>query len=202
MESLLINDFTSHYTLPVPTITNFIIETDDPYFEIEDTEARELAVHTNRNVGMAKFSNVDRLRVEVVNYDKFITNLPHAFQHGKKRCDMILNCNINRYFILGELKDRKPKLKVRTKAKEQLIASLQLLMGVSSIHTLIDSKIIKRCCYFNKQSNSPQRLIATRAFNRLPSIFPNGFKMDEPTIESFGFEFFEYTGSQTLALTN
>ena len=200
MNYLLRNDFTTHYNLCVSVSANFTIETDYDYFEIEDTTARELVVHTSRNRGAAKFSNTDKLNIVIANYDKFITSLPYAFQHGKERCDMILSCNTNRYFILGELKDRKPKTKVRTKAKNQLIASLQLLIAVPNIYTLICSKAIKRCCFFNKQSNSPASLTATRAFNRLSSVFSDGFQMSEPVIESLGFEYFEYSGSQTMSL--
>jgi hypothetical protein len=202
MEDLLKNDFTSHYALPVAVVADFIIETDIPYFEIEDTPAKELVIHASRNVGGAKFSNPNSLNVNIANYDKFLTSLPQAFQHGKERCDIILTSNTNRYFILGELKDRIPKSKVRTKAKNQLITSLRLLIAVPSISAIINSKAVKRCCYFNKQSNSPALLTATRAFNRLSTFFPEGFQMSEPVIESFGFAFFEYTGEQTMQLTS
>jgi hypothetical protein len=91
MEDLLKNDFTAHYSLPVPTITNFILETDSIYFEVEDSPVRELIIHTNRNMGMAKFSNRNSLKITVANYDKFLTSLPSTFQHGKQRCEIPLS---------------------------------------------------------------------------------------------------------------
>ena len=201
MNDLLMNKFTAHYGLPVPIITNYFIETDIPYFEIEDTKAGEIVIHNARGLGMANFSNNDRINLTIVNYDKFVTSLPHHFQNGRKRCDILLSCSLNRYFILGELKDRNPSGKVRSGAKKQLIASLRTLIAVQEISVYVNNKIVKRCCYFNKQSNSPALINATFAFNRLPNIFPAGFKMSNPTIEAFGFEFYEYTGVQTMTLT-
>ncbi len=203
MEGLLTNQLVSHYNLHSPTLINWFIKTEDLYFEIEDTNAGEIVLHTNRGLGMAKFSNTNALNITIINYDKFITSIQdEPFKHGRQRCDILVSCDVNRYFILGELKDRQPKGKVRSGAKKQLLASLQTLNVVPEIRTYINSKIIKRCCYFNKQSISPITLTATTAFNRLSNIFPDGFHMSKPDIEAFGFDFYEYTGEQTMSLTN
>jgi hypothetical protein len=118
-----------------------------------------------------------------------------------------LDSDNNRYFILGEIKDRNilnrnSRKNVRKGAKEQLLSSLQTILAVPSIATYSTQKVIKRCCYFNKQSTSPATLTATTAFNRLSNFYPDGFKMSKPDIEAFGFDFYEYTGQQTMTLTN
>lgn len=204
MEALLRNDFTTHYELPVCTEPNLVITTKESYFEIDDTAARDLVLHTNNGSGMARFSNPSLLSVSVANYDKFMTSLPSHFEKGKKRCDMVLISQSQ--FILGELKDRnisKPKNKrsVRSGAKEQLLVSLTTLIVVPKIAALAKSKNVKKCCYFNKQTNAPALLSATTAFNRLSTLFQDGFKMSHPGIEGHNFEFWEYLGGQTLTLT-
>lgn len=204
MEALLRNDFTTHYGLPVCTEPNLVITTKESYFEIEDTAARDLVLHTNNGSGMARFSNPSLLSVSVANYDKFMTSLPSHFEKDKKRCDMVLTSQSQ--FFLGELKDRnisKPKKKrsVRSGAKEQLFVSLTTLMAVPKIAALANSKNVKKCCYFNKQTNAPALLTATTAFNRLSTLFQDGLKMSHPGIEGNNFEFWEYLGGQTLTLT-
>lgn len=164
-------------------------------------------VHTNRGVGMAKFSNKDTLNITIINYDKFITSIQdEPFKNRSKRCDILLVSSNNRYLILGEIKDRNIQEnksgKVRSEAKKQLLSSLQTILAVPTISTYSRQKIVKRCCYFNKQSTAPAILNVTTAFNRLPNTYPDGFKMSSPNIESFDFDFYEYTGEQTTALMN
>lgn len=203
MQNLLINEFLSHYKLPHFAIDDWYIETDRKYFEIEDTNNGEIILHFTRGSGMANFKNDNSLNLSILNYDKFITAIPdEPFKNGRKRCDIIICSSSDRYFILGELKDRIPKTKVRSGAKKQLLSSLQTIKAVPAIDALMNKKIIRRCCYFNKQSNSPASINATAAFNRLTSFYPDGFKMDKPDIESLGFDFYEYTGEQTMTLSN
>jgi hypothetical protein len=204
MEALLRNDFTTHYGLPICTEPNLVITTKESYFEIEDRASKDLVLHTKGGRGMARFSNPSLLAISVTNYDKFMTSLPSHFEKGKKRCDMVVTSQSQ--FILGELKDRdisKPKKKrsVRSGSKEQLFVSLTTLLAVPQIAALANSKKIKKCCYFNKQSNAPALLSATSAFNRLSTLFQDGFKMSHSGIESHDFEFWEYVGVQTLTLT-
>jgi hypothetical protein len=202
MQTLFTNEFIAHYGLPLLTINDWYLETKEKYFEIEDTHTLEILLHTKRGQGMAKFKNTDALYFTIINYDKFITTIPNeSFKKGRQRCDIILCSSSDRYFLLGELKDRKPKSKVRSSAKNQLLSSLQTINAVPEIKSLIKQKSIRRCCYFNKQSISHTSLIATKAFNRLTTIYPDGFRMSKPDIESFGFDFYEYTGEQTMVLT-
>lgn len=203
MEVLLTDKLISHYNLSSPEITDWFINTEESYFEIEDTNAGEIQLHTVRGEGMAKFLNRDTLELTIINYDKFITSIrDEPFKNGRKRCDIIVSCNIDRYFILGELKDRNPQGNVRSVAKKQLLSSIQTLKSVPEINTYINSKAVKRSCYFNKQPTSPPFLTATTAFNRLSSVYPDGLKMSKPDIEELGFEFYEYTGEQTMNLTS
>ena len=207
MENLLEFDLVQHYNLPAVTITNWFVRTKEAYFEIEDTNAGEIVLHTNRGMGMGKFSNRDAIDVTIINYDKFITSIQDApFKNERKRCDILLVSTNNRYLILGEMKDRNilnnRSENVRKKAKKQLLSSLQTLLAVPRILNYSTQRAVKRCCYFNKQSTSPATLNATIAFNRLPNIYPDGFKMSSPDIEALSFDFNEYTGAQTMALMN
>ena len=200
MEALLRNDFTAHYGLPVCTEPYLVITTEAPYFEIEDTVAKEMALHTTKGDGMARFSNPSRLIITIVNYDKFVTSLPNHFQKGRKRCDLIV-CGNGRHLILGEIKDSPNVKQHRKKAKKQLYESLTTLLAVPQVATLVNSKSIKKCCYFNKQTDAPKLLSATTAFNRLSTLFEDGLKMGYPDIEAHDFEFWEYLSGQTLTLT-
>ena len=200
MEDLFLVSYTAHYNLPVAATVNFTLTTTAAYFEVEDDANRELVLHRVVGAGMARFSNPNQLQLTIVNYDKFLTSLPNAFQNGKQRCDLILCSDSNEYFMLGELKDRIPSGKVRKGAKDQLIASLEIILQVADIAHLVASKTTKRCCYFNKQSKAPAIISAVSAFNRLASLYVAGFQMSSPAIEAFGFDFYEYTGVQTVQL--
>lgn len=197
----------THYNITPPITTNWFIKTRERYFEIEDTDLGEILLHTTRGLGMSNFSNLKTLNVTIINYDKFITSIPNEpFKAGRQRCDIILDSIDNSFFVLAEIKDRSiitqnAQKKVRKKSSNQLLSSLQTLFEVIEIATYINHKILKRCCYFNKQSASPAALSATTAFNRLPNIYPDGFEMSKPDIENYGFAFYEYTGEQTMTLT-
>lgn len=122
MQNLLTNEFIRHYQLPSFTLTDWALETNEKYFEIEDTETGEIVLHSESKKGMAKFNNINAMNLTILNYDKFITSIPsEPFKHGRKRCDLILYSKSDRYFILGELKDRIPKTKVRSGAKKTII---------------------------------------------------------------------------------
>jgi hypothetical protein len=199
MEDLLRNDFTAHYGLPVCVEPNLVIQTKETYFEIEDTASRELVLHTVFGNGMARFVNPNAINVTIANYDKFVTSLPNHFQRGKGRCDLVV-CDADRNLILGEIKDS-PQIKhYRKIAKKQLSESLTTLLEVPQILAFSKEKTIKRCCYFNKQSNAPATITATSSFNRLSAIFQDGFQMSHPEIENKNFEFWEYLGGQTMKL--
>lgn len=200
MEYLLKNNYTAYYGLAVCTEPNIVIHTNETYFEIEDTASREIVIHTTLGQGMARFSNPNRLVITITNYDKFLTSLPNHFQKGRKRCDIIVSDAV-RYFILGEIKDTPNIRQHRKYAKRQLFDTLTTLMAVPEIHTLLSSRIVKRCCYFNKQTNSPGIITATTAFNRLSTFFQDSFQMKHAEIETLDFEYWEYLGSQTLSLS-
>ncbi|NBV14684.1 MAG: hypothetical protein EBS07_11550 [Sphingobacteriia bacterium] len=199
MEDLLRNDFTAHYSLPASSLSNFVIETNDIYFEIEDGVSREIVIHNTIGQGMARFSNPNVLLITIANYDKFLTSLPNSFQRDRGRCDIIV-CDPRRCFILGEIKESINIKRNRKNAKKLLFESLNTLIEVPQIQELINRREVKRCCYFNKQTNAPEVLTATTAFNRLSTLFPEGFKMNHPDFEAQNFEFWEYLGGQTLTI--
>jgi hypothetical protein len=205
MEDLLRFDFTTHYGLPNCTETNFSLVTSETYFEIDDTDSKNIVIQTSANFGMAKVANPNRRELLIINYDKFVSSLPYSFHEKRKRCDIIISDNADYVFVLGELKDRdisnsKKSSRVRKAAREQLYQSLVTLLTVPSIQNLVNDVNIRRCCYFNKQSNAPSLIKAVIAFNRLPNAFLDGFQMENPEMESQNFEFWEYTGNQTLQL--
>jgi hypothetical protein len=201
METLLKKYLTLHYGLNESFISNISIQTNASYFEIEDDASKETQIHFTAGLGMAAYKNSNNLHVAIINYDKFITSLPISFQHGRERCDLIVYTTANRgYFLLNELKDRKPKNKVRTKSASQLSASLKCLMEVPNVAVFIDQYTIKRCCYFNKQSIPPPNINATFAFNRLNQLTPDGIEMSNADMESYGFKFFQYLGGQAFRI--
>ncbi|GLU52574.1 hypothetical protein Dfri01_20350 [Dyadobacter frigoris] len=197
---LLRNDFTAHYGLPVSTTATISVNTNDVYFEIEDDAHREIQIHALDGSGMAAYQNINGYDVTIINYDKFITGLPSLFQNGIKRCDLIVHTANQNYFLLNELKDRKPKSKVRNKSISQLLASLTMIMNVPAIITFANLHAVRQCCFFNKQSMAPPLISATTAFNRLSTAVTTGLRMPNPSIEAFGFEFWEYSGNQVYRL--
>ncbi|OCB78416.1 hypothetical protein [Flavobacterium crassostreae] len=199
MESLLINDFINHHSLPVCT-TSIAQNVSHRYFEIDDV-ARNLVVHMTPSNGMVKYENPYNKEVAIIDYDGFLTNTPHVFQQGKERCDVLVHTtNESSYFILNELKNRIPATKVLTKATSQMIATLNELNTVPTIVSFIANFTVKKCCYCNTQSTAPNPLSATVAFNRLSTISTNGLKLSNADIENFGFELWEYSGNQTIKL--
>lgn len=143
MEDLLRNDLTAHYDLPVCRETNLVIHTNEPYFEIEDTDVKEIVLHTNVGQGIARFHNPKIFEVAIANYEKFIDSLPTSFKDGKSRCDLVLSCDS--YIVLGELKDRNISsdsklIKVGDKAKNQLLQSLEILLAVPQIAVFASNK--------------------------------------------------------------
>jgi hypothetical protein len=207
METLLRNDFTAYYGLPTAIVSNISINTAALYFEIEDDEHKETQIHLIRGMGMAAYKNVNGYEVTILNYDKFLTSLPHIFHQRKQRCDLILHTKNKRYFLLNELKDKKPKNKVRTESINQLLASLKLIMTVPAIAAFANAHRFRHCCFFNKQSMAGTSVTAeaanrtaVNAFNRLSRLTPNGLKMSNPEIEALGFEFWEYSGNQIYNL--
>lgn len=212
METLLRNDFTAHYGLPISATANISISTTAQYFEIEDDEHKETQLHLVAGSGMAAYRNTNSYTTTIINYDKFITGLPHAFQQGKKRCDLIVHTTNLRYFLLNELTDTlpqyvQPHINSRGqqpgkmfKAANQFIQSLIDLMTVASIATFANTHTFRHCCFFNKQSMSPPTITATTAFNRLGTIVTAGLRMPNLDIEAFGFEFWEYSGNQVYNL--
>lgn len=201
MENLLYNNFTSHYNLSPTNGLSISQFTQMPYFEIEDDSQRELQLHFTIGRGVAAYRNSNTQRVTIVNYDKFITSLPHAFQQGKQRCDAILTTDDNKYFLLNELKDRKPTSKVRNKAIAQLEDSLRLLMTVPEINNFANQHLVRHCCFFNKQTMAPGTLSVVPAFNRINTIAINGFQMSNSIIENYGFELWEFSGGQVYELS-
>jgi len=200
MENLLKNDFTAHYGLSACIAQDLVIQTNEPYFELEDTPKKDIVLYIKIGAGTARFSNPKTATVTVAKYEKFVTSLPNSFQRDRKRCDIIV-CDDGENLILGEIKDSTNIKRHRKKAKKQLYESLTTLLAVPQFLKLTNKKTVKRCCYFNKQSDAPSIITATTAFNRLSEIFPEGFQMSHPAIEEQNFEFWEYLGNQTLTLT-
>jgi len=204
MDSLLKNNFTSFHQLPISNL-NIRQDTILPYFELEDIDT-VLTLFSTKDSGTAKYINPNNLDVGIIDYDTFLTSLSHRFRQGKSRCDAIVYTKNKSYFLLNELKNRKivdenASEEVLSKAISQMLKTLILLKTVPSIDAFINSFTHKRCCYNNKQSNSPSQIIdAPNAFNRLNNLVPDGIEMQHNEINNLGFKLFQYTGSQTIKL--
>jgi len=199
METLLKNDYTAHYGLPVSEIHSISNQTDAPYFEIEDVN-RETEVYTFANNGTAVYNNPNRRLFCIINYDKFVTSLDKNFQRGKKRCDLIVHAqNEPTYFLLNELKDANPT-KGRKKATTQLEESLKDIMAVPTIKKFVNNYNIRQCCFFNKRVIAPAMISATNAFNRINTITQTGLQLSNQRIENKGFTLFEYSGGKKYVI--
>lgn len=200
MDSLLKNDFTAYNALTASTV-NIRTDTSLTYFEIEDV-ARVVQVQGVTGFGTGKYRNPAGNDVAIIDYDGFLTSLPNAFQHGKKRCDVIVYTLNNSHIVLNELKNRNPHPNVLTKATSQLLSTLNEIIRVPTIHAFINNFTSKKCCYSNKQAISPSPIVsATSAFNRINTLVTNGLKLSHPQIEALGFELYEYSGNQVIDLS-
>jgi hypothetical protein len=91
-----------------------------------------------------------------------------------------------------------------TKAANQLLQTLNYLLGVISINKFIQPFQSKKCCFFNKQPYTPQQTVddklinAVSAFNRMDTT--SGVHLKRPEIESLGFEFWSFSGAQRYLL--
>jgi len=206
MENLLKNDFINYHSLPSCTI-NIAQNLNHIYFEIDDVE-RNLVIHTTPSNGMVKYENPHAKEVTIIDYDRFLTNIPGSFNQGKKRCDVIVHTtNENSYFLLNELKEKNPinpihEISNIESAKLQILDTLVVLNSVPNITSFIQNFTNKICSYCNSFPKSSITSIAEtiRAFNRLSTLAPNGLQMSEPRIEAFGFIYIELKGNQTIKL--
>ena len=200
MDTLLKNEFTAFNALPL-CHTNIRSNTTLNYFEIEDLN-RVVQIRSIVGSGTGKYSNPNNKDVVIIDYDGFLTSLPHAFQQGKKRCDIIVYTSDNSHIILNELKTGNPNSNTLNKAILQMFSTLTEIVRVPVISAFINNFNVKKCCYSNKQSASPSpTIIATLAFNRINSLTINGLKLSHPQIEALGFELYEYTGNQVIDLS-
>lgn len=209
MDNLLKNDFNTHYGLHAPSGDIVRKETSALYFELADDEN---LIYLKSDEGCAKYNNTGEFSIEVINYETFIKSLPPDFQQNRENCDLIVFSDKSKYFLLNELTNTNSKYVdsyinnkgnqpgKRAKAIQQLSSSLSDLVSVETIKSFVDSFIDKRCCFFNKQPNTPLSLIAVSAFNRLNEISKDGYKMTNESIESLGFSLYEYSGTQSLSL--
>jgi hypothetical protein len=208
MNYLLEKDFISHYKLAVRTSVN-VVSTRDPGFDIVD----DLKLVYPPGSGIAKYNNPARKEANVINYELFINSLTPAFQKGREKCDLIVYTADFSYFILNELTDTQPqyipdftstdgtpRTGKRNKAISQLKNTLNDISDVPTINRFIKKHTVKHCCFFNKQANAPSGITATIAFGRLSALSPHGFKMVNVDIESYGFELWEFSGSQAYLL--
>ena len=73
METLLRNDFTAHYGLPISTTANITVTTMATYFELKDDS---YLIYTVVGQGIAKYKNDASIKVTVINFESFFNALP------------------------------------------------------------------------------------------------------------------------------
>jgi hypothetical protein len=207
MKNLLEQNFISHYGLHTG-ITVDVVTTTDAEFELKDDAQ---LVHPSGQ-GIAKYKNKNQKEVSVINYEMCLKALPQPFQQNKENCDLIVYTSDKTYFFLNELTDTNPvyiypytntkghRPGKEQKARNQLRQTIEILIKVPAISQYINLCTMKYCCFFNKQTYTPQSINALQAFNKLNSQMTNGFNLSDSDIESFGFEFWVYSGNQTCSL--
>jgi hypothetical protein len=207
MKNLLESDFISHYGLPASVTVNVVSTTDADFELVDDTT---LIYSSER--GIAKYSNPTRKEVNVINYESFINSLPPSFQQGREKCDLLIYTSDLSFFLLNELTNTNPqyvsdftqtngtqRIGKRNKAISQLKQTLKDIC-VPNIDTFIKQHKTKHCCFFNKPPLPPNRIIAPIAFGRLSLLAPYGIHTRNSDIESYGFEFWEFSTPQTYLL--
>ena len=171
----------------------------DPYFEISDIGGH-IEIYTTANHGVGKFINPMRVNVMVSNYDKFLTSLPNEIQRGKKRCDAIIYTGTKKNFLLGEVKITGDNA-AKTTANKQFLDTLEMLLSVPAIKQYIDTFPVRRCCRFlQKPAEAPDGITAPASFNKLNSLYQDGYHISHSGIEEFGFELFRYSHTQRCEL--
>lgn len=200
MREFFEKSFPQYHTQQPPALDGLVKRTNQKYFEIEDC-GEHLIIHHQEGLGMARFKNQDSLNLTIFNYEGYINRFSHNFQNGKKRCDFLLSSDEDKYFIVGEMKDRNPFDDVGQGARKQLLGSLLTILNVPKIKAFIDTKPIRNCCYFNKQAIAPQEINATDAFNRINEVQNDGFEMKDHKFKEVGFGYYEFYGSQSMKLT-
>ncbi|MDL2296588.1 hypothetical protein LJC53_05775 [Bacteroidales bacterium OttesenSCG-928-C03] len=210
MKDLLKKDFINHYNrhpnLPIKKdeITILYNSVDDISFEIKEETGKKDNIG-NEIYGVARYLNPNKLEINIIHYEKFITPLPPRIKNtdnvGKDICDFIVHSANSQYFLLNELTNTAPEFVNEyknskgknegkfVKALRQLKHSLKILDNVPAIHTYIQKFAIKQCCFFNSYSTVIPDINAIETFNRLDKIGPlTPSKMRNTDIESFGFE--------------
>jgi hypothetical protein len=208
LKNLLEKDFISHYGLTVSVMVNEV-STNDADFELVD----DATLVYSSDSGIAKYKNPTRKEVNIVNYESFINSLPKSFEEGRERCDLMVYTSDLSFFLLNELtktqqqyvsdftqKDGTKRIGKRNKAISQLKQTLNDICAVSNIDTFIKLYKTKHCCFFNKPPLPPTEITALTAFNRLPSLTPYGVYTIISEIESYGFEFWEFSTPQAYLL--
>jgi hypothetical protein len=199
MKYLLGKDFIAHYKLSAsPSVS--VVTTNKTGFDLKDDA---IMVYSS-GAGVAKYSNPGKKQVNVINYELFFKSLPQSFQNNKDNCDLIVYTSDNQYFLLNELTNtRTGKGRKRTHAISQMLQTLHVISGVSTISTFIANHTVKQCCYFNKKAQRPSATVnAPDSFNRFNNTLPaHGSPMTDKDIEKYGFELWEFSGNQAYLIS-
>ena len=186
--------FPRHYGIPAPTLTDVILSTSRTAFSIDDNFRTKKLILLSDLSGTAKFRNSKSECCILVNFDLYISNTPHYFQDGKKRCDVVIVNASGGIVLFGEIKDKKDVSKAGREAVVQLESSVKLVNNVPELKKCIDSNQTKVCAYFN---SAPRNYMAA-PFNRLSLVINSGFKMPKSRINALGFEYWEFVGNQVM----
>jgi hypothetical protein len=209
MKNLLENDFISRYGLTASVTVN-VVSTNAADFDLID----DATLLYPPGKGIAQYSNPTHKEVHVLNYERFINSLPPTFQNGRKKCDLIVYTSDSSFFLLNELtetqrqyvsnftqQDGTQRVGKRNKAISQLKQTLKDISDVPAIDAFIKQHKTKHCCFFNKPPLPPAGITAPAAFSRLSLLTPYGFSSPNADIESYGFEFWEFSSHQTYLLS-
>ena len=198
MKDILKNEFVDYLNSTKPLLTPPIDKTvltvrsevtSDAYFDIIDRQATILVATGN---GSASYKNVAKKRIEIIDYEDFINQLPAAHQKKVKRPDFIVyHIDGDSFFILNELSQSASTKNKRNDAKLQLHNALLLLSRAAKSADFMSQFKNKVCVFANKERLIGVSNDAVKAFRAIEGYLPDPIAIKFQPITALGFKAIE-----------
>ena len=163
--------------------------TSDSHFDIIDKMPSILVA---MGQGSATYQNSTNKRVEIIDYENLIDQLPLECSKDIKRPDFILHqIDGTGFFIINELSQSTDVRNKRSKARAQLADALKHLLAVPETQAFINKFERKICIFSNKDRLIDVPNDSVRAFNAIKEYLPDPIAINFQPITKAGFEAWE-----------